>query len=145
MTAPTFPLIALAERCEQAFEPDRELDAAIVAAVTLGVVGMGDEKPDDDWCNRLYRWEPPRAWADSWLPVPRYTASLDEAVKLIPAGWKWSLDWTQQAPYQDSSWASAFAPGSGRNPADTEASAMTPALALCAVALRARAAMEATP
>ena len=77
-------LLALADRCEQAAGPDRELDAEIVAAITHGVVGMGDETPDDDWLNRLYQWEPPRVWGDSWLPVPTYTASLDAAVTLYP-------------------------------------------------------------
>jgi len=112
-------LLALAERCEQAAGPDRELDAEIARFLVLAGA--------EDIARSRYGWS-------------YFTASLDAAVTLVPEGWKWSLDWTQRAPYLDCAVAAAFAHGSGINPADTEAAAKTTALALCAAALRARAA-----
>lgn len=67
-------------------------------------------------------------------------AFLDAAASLVPAGWYWSLDFTQRPPYQNCGCASLFAPGSGITPADvSDVHAATPALALTAAALRARA------
>ena len=83
----------LADRCEQAAAPDRELDTDIFEAV------------DDlaDWCKG------PQGW-HSFLPVrpddvgalqterayltahaPKYTASLDAAVTLVPKGERCAL------------------------------------------------------
>ncbi len=59
-------LLALAERCEQAAGPDRELDFAIAAGV---------------------------GWPDSpnlHQHARRYTESLDAAVTLVPEGWTWA-------------------------------------------------------
>jgi hypothetical protein len=60
-------LLALAERCEQAAGPDRELDFAIAAGV---------------------------GWPDSpnlHQHARRYTESLDAAVTLVPEGWRYDL------------------------------------------------------
>ncbi|MFN8993324.1 MAG: hypothetical protein ACK5X3_06635, partial [Pseudomonadota bacterium] len=75
--------------------------------------------------------------------TPRYTASLDKAVTLVPEGWKW------KAILRDSARGENTGEGYVHNGrlhmsgqyqgADTFAA--TPALALCAAALRARAAM----
>jgi hypothetical protein len=77
--------LALAERCEQAAGPDRELDVAIARAL--------DWKPlyRDDYS----KWWPPAAVEDSRArkrsilhhptqPLPAFTASLDAAVILYP-------------------------------------------------------------
>jgi hypothetical protein len=85
MTNPT-TLIGLAERCEQAAWPDRELDAEIARAL--------DWKPlyRDDYS----KWWPPAAVEDSRAkkrsilhhptqPLPAFTDSLDAAVTLYPA------------------------------------------------------------
>lgn len=105
MTNPT-TLLALAERCEQAAGPDRELDFAIAAGV---------------------------GWPDSpnlHQHARRYTESLDAAVTLVPEGWRWFVDSVGFAHvYKDSIVGAS----------DIKAGAK-PALALCAAALRARAA-----
>jgi hypothetical protein len=64
--------------------------------------------------------------------VPRYTASLDAALTLVPEGWEWTV---RGRPHGDglASIGRAWESGS-----DTVIAA-TPALALCIAALRARA------
>ena len=134
MTDPT-TLLALAERCEQAAGPDRELDVAIARAL--------DWKPlyRDDYS----KWWPPAAVEDSRArkrsilhhptqPLPKFTASLDAAVTLVPEGWKW---WIDSSPF-GRCWL--VADDQIIDKAQSEKCA-TPAVALCAAALRARAAM----
>ena len=142
-------LEALLARVLEGEGPDRELDAEIVAAFTRGVVGLGDETPDENWRNRLCRWEPPRVWADSWLPVPKYTESLDAALTLVPEGWGWTVfdaDPVRRNP------PGAFLVDNTYSPPDdpfeydrpvVEASAATPPRALIAACIKAR--MEAQP
>lgn len=65
--------------------------------------------------------------------------SIDAALRLVPEGWFWSLDFTQRAPYRDCGRAYLFAPGAGVAPQDVQdIYAATPALAITAAALRAR-------
>ncbi len=137
-------LMDLADRVEKAQGADRELDAAIFVALTPEAYGV-ERRPldgliDNDTAGWLLRWDPPRRWSDSWRPILRYTASLDAALSLVPEGWRWSLDHTQNPPYRDCGRATLYAPGDGWTPADvSEIYGATPALALCAAALRARA------
>jgi hypothetical protein len=122
MTDPT-TLLALAERCEQAVGPDRELDVAIARAL--------DWKPlyRDDYS----KWWPPAAVEDSRArkrsilhhptqPLPKFTASLDDALTLVPEECGWMV---MNSAAKVGVWPSHGA---------------TPALAFCAAALRARAA-----
>lgn len=67
MSADRETLMGLAERCEQAAGPDRELDRESCLAARNG------------------RWISPTA-------VPAYTASLDAAMSLVPEGWRWCVD-----------------------------------------------------
>ncbi len=60
-------LLELAERCEAATGPDRELDAQIGAAFHLKML--------------TYR-------ADNWITNPPFTAFLDAAMTLVPEGAK---------------------------------------------------------
>lgn len=112
----------LAERCEKATGPDRELDLAIAklpirphpvpAKATLGQGGL--------------------AWSGAYgFKCAEYTASLDAAMTLVPEGWNW------QVGVGNHNWAAVYkgAPPSMR----VDPIAATPALALCAAALRARA------
>jgi hypothetical protein len=112
-------LLALAERCEQAAGPDRELDAEIFVSVTqgmffkghlVGLIGSGV----------MYE-------ADT------YTASLDAALTLVLDGWRWWIN--------SSSFARCWLVANDEiaDKAQSEKCA-TPALAICAAALRARAA-----
>jgi hypothetical protein len=94
-------LLALADRCEQAAGPDRELDAEIARFLVL----TGAE----DIARSRYGWS-------------YFTASLDAAVTLVPEGCGWMV---MKNVAKVGRWPKR---------------ASTPALALCAAALRARAA-----
>ena len=116
----------LAERCEQATGPDRELDYAIADSV------LGTVKPP-------YR----RGRCD------RYTASLDAAMSLVPEGWVMAAlcqrepwfcrletdDFDSMTFGKGEDWITEITAGQ-----EAMATAATPALALCAASLRARAA-----
>lgn len=128
-------LEALLARVLEGEGPDRELDAEIVAAFTRGVVGLGDETPDENWRNRLYRWEPPRVWADSWLPVPKYTESLDAALTLVPEGWSW---YSAMRHYLAPVGAAGSVWQAGQSSATFTADAATPARAIIAACIKAR-------
>lgn len=71
-------------------------------------------------------------------PIPVYTASLDAAMTLVPESWYR----VEQQQTREGAWAKVTLLEKGFTPAD-EGHAATPALALTAAALRARArAME---
>ncbi len=114
MTDP-ITLLALAERCEQAAGPDKELDFTIDNF-------MLKHGPEAD------RIRNPRY-------VLPYTTSLDAAVTLVPEGWRW---WVNSSPF-GRCWL--VANDQIADKAQSEKCA-TPALALCAAALRARATMS---
>jgi len=130
-------LLELAERCEKAEGPDRKLDAEVARATGWKV------SPGGTW------WQPP---GGQWGFVLRaYTASIDAALTLLPEGWFGALDpiffedgestlfdgicirpqWRDWRPNDADAWLRRM-----------RARAATPALALCAAALRARAASE---
>lgn len=105
-------LVEIAERCEQADGPTREIDIEIGRAI----------HPDLEWYKETVRWN-----------ADQYTASLDAAVSLLPAGLRWlcgSGDGTVGRP----PWANVGMPGA----ADVHVTARTLPLAICAAALRAR-------
>ncbi|KQM37984.1 hypothetical protein [Sphingomonas sp. Leaf10] len=113
-------LLALAETVEKLTGPSVHVDADIRDALKL---------PSDysvDW----------RGWGvdEAGKPIERakafpYTASLDAAMALVPEGWEWNV------------WGSGYCrimhPQTHRN--DKDGRSCTPALALCAAALRAQA------
>lgn len=108
-------ILELANRCETE-EPSRELDHCIWWALRPNVTGE----------------EPP----------PSYTTSLDAAVTLVPDQWAWFVEWIG-APFTEGM-ARLWIPGQRTLNLATEqvhVEAKTPALAICAAALRARAAM----
>lgn len=100
----------LAARCETAAGPDRELDAAI--ALTQGWTAYDG----DNWIG-------PQAQ----ICVPEYTASLDVAMGLVPTYRQFTCG--NHGLTEDRPFARIGPHGSY---------ASTPALALCAAALRAR-------
>ena len=118
----TQALSALLAKLEAATGPSRELDAQI--AVATGVS--------------------PHRMLQSALTCgcsPRYTASLDAAMGLVPDGYGWSVS----TPWRDKAKARACVADNARGYFDAEAEmhygghdAETPALALCIAALRAR-------
>lgn len=131
----TQQLLELAERCEAATGPDREIDAQII--VTL-------EHPEyrypDEVLNRK-----PSSWDEAAgrfrhdgfggsIPWPAYTASIDAALTLVPSGHLWQVNqWETGADAHMAPTRPIYSP-------QPKAKAATPALAICAAALRARAA-----
>ena len=115
-------LMDLAERCEQASGPDRELDARIYILTTGGSAADADYAATDP---------------DVTCKPLRYTASLDAALTLVPEGWAWAV----YGGAREEIVATAYCvPNGGRLPWPdwvTDICAATPALALCAAALRA--------
>ena len=113
-------LLALAERCEKVEGPDHGLDTDISVCLA------GD--PDKhDWRNH------------TWLA---YSASLDAAMTLIPEGWRLA-NFGETVIEGNDPWNARvlekrFDGRGGR----AEGDAATPALALCAASLRARAALQ---
>lgn len=128
--------LELAERCEAATGPDRELDAMIAVATDWrwddweegeSTARGQAEKHGLDWLVGRAK----DGMASMWRHMPRYTASLDAAVTLVPDGWEYTAK--QEGPRHI--WAM-------HKRRVEVANAATPALALCGAALRARAAQE---
>ncbi len=76
----------------------------------------------------------PSAACCDWDDVPHYTASLDAAASLIPEGYDWILERTNGGL--------TICARVGHNDPDRNSWGDTPALALCAAALRALLEME---
>jgi hypothetical protein len=123
-------LIGLAERVEALTGPDREVDCLIWATVIHG----GYEWTDANILRvpscglRIGSFDPAltgRNFTCWHEPIPAYTASLDASLPLAPEGW-FKLE------RQTNDWMALGLTGRWCRGA-------TPALALCAAALRARA------
>jgi hypothetical protein len=125
-------LLALAERCEQAAGPDRELDAEIALAI-----GYTREKKGRQ---RIAWWRNPKGQQlgyDGWHNFPpSFTASLDAAVTLVPEGWGYELRQGNSGARR-----ALCRMWDGRGIWTRGTVAATPALALCAAALLAPAAL----
>lgn len=124
-------LLALADRCEAATGPDRALDFLILKRLRgLRDLGCGLYEMEN-WYYSLDNSEP----SEKHPPFPSPTASLDAALTLVPEGWDWCLSRGTGEPAVAS-----------MSPADRVSgpcvTCATPALALCAAALRARATKE---
>lgn len=118
-------LLKLAERCEAATGPDRELDGAVHTAVT----GFEPRRGGIGW--------PDNALVvpgfPGWVPLPAYTASIDAAMSLVPSGMEFGCGSKDDS---GSAWAWV---GKFHGPLNIEEGEPTSAaLALCAAALRAR-------
>jgi hypothetical protein len=144
-------LEGLAARCESASGPDRELDALIRAAVFAPTGAAVAQSPiNGAWCTYHGEYQgKPRLYEYPGLNQERrlgeFTASLDAAMTLVPEECGWIAGWGQVLPDEPMGGAQitrhARFIGYGEN-YDTiaVAEAVTPALALCAAALRAAAA-----
>ena len=125
-------LTALAERCEAATGPDRELEGEIYRAV---------EEPG--WDNPQPSEEVKASYCRGVAGV--YTASIDAAMTLVPKGLEWTLDCLDAArdprfgKCQARIMLMAYADDPKELGPQAIANGDTPALALCAAALRARA------
>lgn len=118
----------LISQLEAATGPSRELDAEVAnaAGAEAGFIGkLG-------WRMRFATW---MSWSDHrWCALPRYTASIDAAITLVPEG----AVWTVLTDYGDLCRARIF---NAEPELHVEEDGATPALALCIACLRARAAV----
>jgi hypothetical protein len=141
-------LVALANRCERALGPDRELDARIVEALGYR---RTVEREGKVW--RYYGSGPlGNIERLAKATLPRYTASLDAAMTLIEPDWAFSIDngpchWIclgEEKPMGrcDIKYPKPDYDGEGDSWITVRAIAATPALALCAASLKAIASQE---
>jgi hypothetical protein len=129
-------LTELADRCEQAAGPDRDIDGmigAIVGCEFHSAEAVREYAHDDHaWGSEGPHW----AGTANSLGVLKFTASLDAAVTLIDDDVFFHV--SRFSP-ESGSRGEAHVYPNRRLGDDYEAEAATPALALCAAALRARA------
>jgi hypothetical protein len=112
-------LLALAARVEAATEGGLALNKAILLALGYSWRGMAYWHSDD---KRM------------WTGPTTFTTSLDAAASLVPEGWAFCVD------SNDGGYATVFPRRElGYLPTDPYADAATPALALTAACLRAKA------
>ena len=139
MTAEREALLALADRVERAMEWDRELEhdiAGLFGEVHCVYPPGSIQAADGLWC---VRYRAPHPYAGTKEPVPEYTRDMNAALALVPEGVPWQVradpaggfDTETMVHDEDGWWFAADGP---------YAHAATPALALTAAALRARAA-----
>lgn len=128
----------LASRIEQAEEADRDLDCEIALAIDGGEIiwlmanGTMEQYPARKYESSMH------VGGFGKAPVPLYTSSMDAAISLVPEGRMWRCDFLP-ARHANKQVGSAFVAIDG----DTyHGDARTYALALCAAALRARAAAD---
>jgi hypothetical protein len=136
MTSPKDKLLELAERCEAATGPDRELSAKIALAVHDWLHEVEGNKPLN--CRVRNKLGSPVYIGGETGRTMDYTASLDAAMTLAPEGW---TDVRQHQHRMTDGSVRCYAEleveeGDALMP--YEGKAKTPALALCAAALRSR-------
>ncbi|ODP39237.1 hypothetical protein [Sphingomonas turrisvirgatae] len=128
-------LLALAERCEIVAGTDRVLDAEIECATRFE--HLRPARPDD--FDGKYGYTPGNLKVDTgFLMAYSYTRSLDDAMTLVPDGWRRIMGDDPENPHQ--SMAGLF------NDQGDEVTAYAPQLcrAIAAAALRARASLSQT-
>lgn len=118
-------LLELAERVEAASGPDRELDVATHEAIGAPFVMEYWTEADTEPTRNLSH-------------VPRYTASLDAALTLVPEEWHTGA-YHQGPSGKPHHWILRTIADGDQRYTEVDAKASTSALALCAAALRARA------
>jgi hypothetical protein len=122
----------LIAKLEKATGPDRELDVAIVYAL----------HPDIGNYDGLCVGDEPIFWHEPYRkqPCPRFTASIDAALSLVPEGMQVGLvgPWITTATKAEV-WYAQVADGIEDFQGEFDHKAPTAALALCIAALRARA------
>lgn len=129
-------LLKLAERVESAAVPDQELDAEIerILPCSPEFSRANPGKKMSQWNESAFRFYRIGDEGHEYHS-PRYTASLDIAMTLIPEGRDWFITSVREKTglYQ----AAVFKPAGPM--CDHSVSCKSPALALCTAALRARA------
>lgn len=128
----------LADKVEKLTEGDRTVDGLIYIATQIPADRAG--RIDQD--RGVVGWWPKDAPYVSAIDVPRYTASLDAAMTLVPEGCLWTMDSFSAHGWSAGIWKSSNASWLVR--AGRPRQRKKPALALTAAALRARAALAVT-
>ncbi len=147
-------LLELAERVEKAEGPDRELDLDIAVALEpSGDIArvIKDRRGFDGksgmswdlWQNAVCfekRDDRGDCFFNGGYPLPQYSASLDAALTLVPEGFRWKLGYSRYVPCVAElvDYRVQMEPNLGTFVSECDSSH---ALALCAAALRARAAL----
>lgn len=128
------PLLELAECCEKATGPDRELDVAIFQAIGAPVPFQFANKLIALEFNDIENAYFARVSDDMQVRYspPAYTASPDAAMTLVPEDWSVQVTHRSDGKGFVEAWHPAFV-----SMVETGMCA-SPALALCAAALRAR-------
>ena len=126
----TSELMELAERCEQVSGPSRAVDEAIAPIAGFKMVDEGHPFGRTCYDN-----------TGCAVPIPRYTASLDAAMTLVEyeGGCRRELAWTGNGAECTLVVVPPRNAGPDARTTRYTAEADTPALALCAAALKARA------
>jgi hypothetical protein len=121
-------LLELADRCEKATGPDRELDADIASS-------LGWRFRPSFRATMIVAFDP----SGIARPAPRPTSSLDAAMSLVPEGWRVG-EMGETVIECDDPWQVKLLEKrfSGERAKCAQGDAATPALALCAAALRSR-------
>lgn len=133
-------LLALAEAVEKLTGPDRETDARIAHAIKW----RWDDWAEGDLCIESYTVEAvidrsQNSHNSIWQHLPRFTGSMDAAMTLVPEGWQ-TLGVEQS--HDGAEWIWRLYPAY-RSDSAVFGQSTTPALALTAACLRARAQAEA--
>jgi hypothetical protein len=113
---------------ERAEGPSRELDAEILASLGTHVLEKR-ERDKKKWWYKVGG----RQYERIRPGIPRYTSSIDAALTLVPEGWHWMAATAEG----DFIRGTASVRDRDGGPSFTSAAA-TPALAICAAALRAK-------
>jgi hypothetical protein len=137
-------LLALAERCEAATGPDRELDIAICVAIDWRYDDWeeGERTAREMAARHGMAWLVSRSvegYNSTWRHLPRYTASLDAAMTLVPEGHKCGVTQQDREKASEQWWGELRRGYWTSYDKAFVARGATAALALCAAALRARA------
>ncbi|PKQ00191.1 MAG: hypothetical protein CVT74_05040 [Alphaproteobacteria bacterium HGW-Alphaproteobacteria-13] len=135
----------LIDTIETACEPSRDIDVAIALAQPETFFNAGPRWDGDRDCIGQINTDGSRSMpGNSWdMLVPAYTFSLDAAVELVPEGRGWIAGWGQTRADEPMGGAritrnARFVGHDANYDMIAEAEAATPALALCAAALKAR-------
>lgn len=139
-------LLELADRCEAATGADREVDGWAYAFVKGNDRFIIGNKPgvfpqDPIYGTRLDIMGIVKSGSDAadHIGAPHYTASLDAAMTLVDSRAMWAHGSMEEGPFARLCWPM---PNGGYVGGYFEAKAKTVPLAICAAALRARAALS---
>ncbi len=123
----TTTISALIERLEGLSGPDRAVDVEI--AVWKSGFSIDHFR---DVINQIG--VPGSGWTPQEKEWPRYTGSIDAALTLVPEGWQWQVSNRAPAPHSGRAYIN------NKQLINTDTAA-TPAIVICIVSLRARAAI----